>query len=517
MVLDFLTNETWLAWGVGLLIGFPLLTILFGEMLYRIERSDSNQDSGAYLGKLQYFVLPSLVIYLLMLKVLELDHLNLSVRVIATVFWISTLYLSLSIFNVFLFSGDISEDDWRSRVPSLVLNIARMFFVLLGIAIILSTVWEIDLGQMLAALGVGSIVLGLALRDTLGGLFAGITLISTRQFKIGDWLKAGDVIGKVITVNWYSSSLETLEGDLLVIPNSVLASDPFRNFSQPTSVHMERIVIQFWEEQAPNTVKKALLEAAGATTGVLKDPAPRIQLIEFGDDAGAYEAQIYFDDYGMIDSIRDAYLTHVWYTAKRYNIVFPYEDLQLFHFDGADLNLGSDDSIELGQLVDKLEQMNVFDITHNELELLTTDAVLLRFGVGEEIMRIGNKNNGLYVVLSGEAHETVPDQQGKQQNMGSVLPGDVFGLISVLHHCKVMINVYAKSDLQVVKLTINSIEKVLKSNPQFAQDLEQDIEKQMENIDTLHQRGVRDEQGNGMRTVEAADRVVNLRELIRRK
>ncbi len=255
-MLDFLTNEAWLAWGVGLLIGFPLLTILFGEMLYRIERVDSNQDTRAYMGKLQYFVLPSLVIYLLMLKVLELDHQNLSVRAIATVFWISALYLSLSVFNIFWFSGEVPEDDWRSRIPSLVLNIARMFFVLLGIAIILSTVWEIDLGQMLAALGVGSIVLGLALQDTLGGLFAGITLISTRQFKIGDWLNAGDVIGKVITVNWYSTSLETLEGDLLVIPNSVLASDPFRNYSQPTPVHMERIVIQFWEEQPPNTVKR---------------------------------------------------------------------------------------------------------------------------------------------------------------------------------------------------------------------------------------------------------------------
>ena len=34
---DWLGNEAWLAWGVGLLIGFPLLMVLFGEMLYRLE------------------------------------------------------------------------------------------------------------------------------------------------------------------------------------------------------------------------------------------------------------------------------------------------------------------------------------------------------------------------------------------------------------------------------------------------------------------------------------------------
>ncbi len=490
-MLDWFTNENWLAWGIGLIIGFPLLTILFGELLHRIERSKPREESHAYMGKLQYFVLPSLVINLLLVKVLELEHELVIVRIAATFFWVSMLYFFMSLFNLYWFRDDLDDDDFRSRIPSLVLNIARMFFAMLGIAVILSLVWTIDLGQMLAALGVGSIVLGLALQDTLGGLFAGITLISTRQFTIGDWLKTGDEIGEVITVNWYSSSLLTLEGDLLVIPNSVLASGTFYNFSQPTAIHMERIVIKFWEEEPPNTVKKALLEAAHATPDILSDPAPRICIIEFDDDAGAYEAQIFFDDYGKIDLIRDNFLSHVWYAAKRYNLVFPYEDQQLYHFDGNELNFGSDKTIKFDELVESLEQLNAFNLTQDELRTITSDATLLRFGQGEQIMKVGEDNSNIYVILSGETKEFVPDQQGKPRTMRNTLPGDIFGQRSALHRSIILVDVFAHTDTQIAQLPVESIEKVLKSNPRFAQEMEKEIESKAANIETLQQRGTK--------------------------
>ncbi len=485
---DWLLQESWLAWGVGLLIGFPLLTILFGEMLYRIE--SSNKGSRSSLGYALYFVLPGLVLWLLLTNVLELDDSNVWVRLAATLFWISLIYLGLALFNLF-WSGHTAEEGWQSRIPSLVLNIVRMFFILLGIAFVMSSVWGIDLGKMLAALGVGSIVLGLALQDTLGGLFAGITLISARQFKVGDWLKTGDVTGQVVTVNWYSVTLKTLENDLLVIPNSVLARDTFRNYSQPSPVHMERIIIQFWEEHPPSLVRKALLEAAHATPGVLEEPSPQVILRELADDAGAYEALLYFDDYGQIDVIRDAFLTRAWYAAKRYNIVFPYEDYQLYHFAGSEMNRGSDDLVTPEKLLDRLVELEVFELSAEEMEDLVRGAVIQRFGAGEQILRAGEEYGKFFVVLRGSARKYVVDHEGREQSMGTAEPGDLIGVVAALRHCKNMITVYASSDVQVVELSLGSVEQVLKSNPQFAQDLEQDIEVRLETIDSILQRSDR--------------------------
>jgi len=181
---EWLGNDTWLAWGIGLLIGFPLLMILFGEMLYRIEGNQYRRHT--FLVIAQYFVLPSLVLFLLLTQVMDLSNNHILVKVTASAVWISLIYLAVSSFNLFWQSKTYGSDNWQSRIPTLVLNIARLFFILIGIALVISTIWKVDLGQMLAALGVGSIVLGLALQDTLGSLFAGITLISARQFKVGD-------------------------------------------------------------------------------------------------------------------------------------------------------------------------------------------------------------------------------------------------------------------------------------------------------------------------------------------
>ncbi len=509
-MLDWLTDEVWLAWGVGLLIGFPLLTILFGEMLHRIEASRSEKESRSSLGSTLYVVLPSLVVYLLLIKVLELDHASIWVRIAATIFWISILYLCLAAFNYFWLDKSVDDSSWQSRIPSLVLNIARLFFVLFGVAFVMSIVWGIDLGKMLAALGVGSIVLGLALQDTLGGLFAGITLISARQFKIGDWIKTGDVTGRVITVNWYSTSLETFEKDLLVIPNSVLASDTFNNFSQPTPVHMERIVIQFWEEQPPNKVREALLEAAHNSPGVLRDPAPEVLLIEYGDDAGSYEAHIYFDDYADIDQVRDAYLTHAWYAAKRHNIVFPYEDLQLYHFQGDELDMGSSGAIEPDQLVDKLEELKVFNLSREELEVLSTDASISRFGRRETILKSGEESGGILIVLSGAARKVVPGDNGVKYNAGITLAGEIFGVVSAIRDSDSLITVYAESDTEIAKIPIEKLREVLKSNPAFALELEKNIETRLENINAIRHKGE-----GGIKKAES--KVVTLRGLLKGK
>jgi len=91
---------------------------------------------------------------------------------------------------------------------------------------------------------------------------------------------------------------------------------------------MERITIQFCEDHPPNQVRKALMEAAQTTPGILNDPPPQILLKQLADDAGHYEALVYFNDYADSDTIYDAYLTRAWYAAKRHGVVFPFERIR---------------------------------------------------------------------------------------------------------------------------------------------------------------------------------------------
>jgi len=507
---EWLGNETWLAWGVGLLIGFPLLMVLFGEMLYRLEGTRNSRH--AFITNLQYFVLPSLVIYLLLSQVLGLTHESLIIKIVASVFWISIIYLAISTFNIFWSGKSIDENPWQSRVPNLVLNIARLFLILLGVALVISTIWGVDLGQMLAALGVGSIVLGLALQDTLGGLFAGITLISARQFQVGDWLKTGDNIGQVISINWHSVTLKSFEEDLLVIPNSVLASDTFHNFSRPNKIHMERVTTIFSDDHPPNMVREALLEAALSTPGVLHDPAPTIHLRDLKED-GAYEAMLYYDDYEIIDDIVDGYLTRAWYAANRHGVIFPYEDYRVYHSKAREFDFGNTNPIQEEDVIGKLIELDVFELDTSNLEALTQNVHVMRYGKGERILRAGKETRGLYVVLEGQARKSMPDSQGQERDLGYANAGDLLGLIAVIRKEESVANAYADKDCQIAILDEDAVRQVLQNNPEFAMKIEQNIEARLKTVDAI-----REQHQIGTETShKKQDSVIDLKELLKKK
>ena len=118
----------------------------------------------------------------------------------------------------------------QDRIPKLLRDLIKGFLVLLGTTIILSLIWEFPLADLITALGVTSLVLGMALQDTLGNLFSGISLLYAKPFEVGDWVQIGTETGKVIEVNWRSVRLLTRNEEMLIIPNLVLGKEVFKNF-----------------------------------------------------------------------------------------------------------------------------------------------------------------------------------------------------------------------------------------------------------------------------------------------
>ncbi len=482
---EWISQESWLAWGVGLLLGFPLFMVLLGETMSKSDRSQSGLRG--FLGLGQYLLLPSLVLYLLLGKVLSFGVDNLLYKISATLFWVSLLLVILSAVNLFWLRRD-STGTWQTRIPPLVLNIGRLFMVLVGIAFILSLIWGIDLGKLLAALGVGSIVLGLALQDTLSGLFAGITLISARQFQEGDWLQTGDTVGRVTSVSWHSVSLRTFENDLLVIPNSILAKQSFKNYSRPEGVHMERIQLQFNEEHPPNAVISVLQGAAEKTPGVLTSPPPRIILRELGDDAGTYEALLFFDDYADIDQVRSGYLICAWYAAKRADLAFPIEDLLIYGLGKKDIRISPEDSMSPAELCTFLLEQEVFHLPESELKILSEIATIQRFGKGERVIQAEEEVDAIYVVLEGGARQILSDRQGKDHQWSAPSPGEIFGLTSVLRHSPSQTTVLATEDLLVAKIPFRFLKETLQANPAFTRELEQDVDVRLASLLALRAR-----------------------------
>jgi small-conductance mechanosensitive channel len=116
---------------------------------------------------------------------------------------------------------------------SLFANLTKLFVFLIGWLIILQTL-NISITPILTALGVGGLAVALALQDTLSNLFSGLQVIASRQVKPGDYVKleSGEE-GYVTDITWRNTAIRSLPNNMVIVPNSKLASTLVTNYYQP--------------------------------------------------------------------------------------------------------------------------------------------------------------------------------------------------------------------------------------------------------------------------------------------
>ncbi|VEP17387.1 putative Mechanosensitive ion channel/cyclic nucleotide-binding domain protein [Hyella patelloides LEGE 07179] len=457
-------------WGLGLIIIFPLLTVVLEEITIALEKHHSYV--AATLQIIRNLVLPSFAIFILLNKVLEISADSSSVQIIQTIVGVCTIHALLTLLNGLLF-GSAKVGTWQANTPKLFRDLIRFFLILIGTAIVLSVVWKADLGGVITALGVSSIVLGLALQDTLGNLFSGITLLFERPFNLGDWLEFNGTKGKVIEINWRSVHLLTRELELLVIPNAILAKEIIRNYRLPQKLHVEPVDIGFSYSDPPNKVKRVLKETALATKGVLEKPEPVIQTINYNDFSIDYRVRLFLADYDKVPQIRDEFVTRIWYAANRNNLNIPFPIRTVYH----EPPVKSKQEEILLQFVEYLQTFPSFIYLENyHLEKLAKNAILKHFGVGEIAINRQNVQRNLYLIIAGRAKISVLNNLGKEKEIARIARGEFFGEMSLISNSSSLISVTAIEDLEVLILKTETVQDILELVPRLSREIGEVIE-----------------------------------------
>ncbi len=90
----------------------------------------------------------------------------------------------------------------------------------------------INLTAIMSTLGVGGLAFALAAKDTLSNLFGGITILFDNMFRMGDWIKVGDVEGTVAEIGLRSTTVRTFDNALITIPNSLVSVSTVMNWNR---------------------------------------------------------------------------------------------------------------------------------------------------------------------------------------------------------------------------------------------------------------------------------------------
>lgn len=126
----------------------------------------------------------------------------------------------------------LSKDSNPLPSSSIFINLIRASVWIIGICIMLDMCFSIDVTGIIAALGVGGIALSLGLQDTISNLVGGLQVSLNKIIEPGDHIKVSGQQGTVKDITWRHTTLATLEGNEVIIPNSAINKEAIVRFSE---------------------------------------------------------------------------------------------------------------------------------------------------------------------------------------------------------------------------------------------------------------------------------------------
>jgi len=466
------SDYPWLAYGLGLTLGFPLAVVLLSETLQRLE-TRGRPLAGA-VRHLRNLTLPLLALLILLRHMLGLPPSDTAIKLAYTGLSISLLYALLSLVNALLFA-EASADSWRAHVPKLFLDLSRAFIVFLGLGLVSGMVWEADLKAFFTALGIGSVVIGLALQDTLGNLFSGIALLFEKPFAIGDVIRVGEQEGVVTEMTWRATWIKaTKTHSMLVIPNLSLAKEQVVNLSR-LGRHLVRIPLSFSHDDPPNRVKQTLLMTASALPGILKEPPPDAITKGYGEFAVDYEVTFSVRAYPERWALLNEFRSRIWYAARRNGLTLAFPLLEEMRRE----RMGDEPPQPIAEdaVWEKLAAVATLQtLPTAELRELAGHSVLQHYARNERVIREGEPSATLYLVIEGEALLSTTDRQGFEREVARLGQGEYIGLLQVMLGQPSSLTVQAQTDLLLAAIPTDAAHRLLARSPHLARDLGQSLE-----------------------------------------
>lgn len=141
-----------------------------------------------------------------------------------------------------------------------------------------------ELGDIVATLGVGSVAIGFAFQDIFKNFLAGIILLVEEPFRLGDEVVIGDYQGKVENISIRTTKIRTYQGERVLLPNSTVFTDAVKVVTAYDYRRTDLAVGVDYNTPLPQA-KKLLEQTIASVSGVVAEPTPEIDIVNFGDSS----------------------------------------------------------------------------------------------------------------------------------------------------------------------------------------------------------------------------------------
>ncbi|MBI9082925.1 MAG: mechanosensitive ion channel [Desulfobacterales bacterium] len=162
----------------------------------------------------------------------------------------------------------------------------NVFYYTLVVLVIIAAASQlgINTASLLTVVGAAGLAVGLALKDSLSNIASGVMLVLFRPFRVGDFVEAGGVAGKVVQVQIFNTVLNTADNRRVIVPNSSITGGNITNVTANPTRRVDLVIGIGYGDDIPHA-KAVVADVLAASEGVLKDPAPVIAVHELADSS----------------------------------------------------------------------------------------------------------------------------------------------------------------------------------------------------------------------------------------
>jgi small conductance mechanosensitive channel len=186
-----------------------------------------------------------------------------------------------------------------------------------------------NVGALIAGLGIAGIALGFAARDTLENFISGITILLDQPFRVGDNVVIEDTFGTVQEITLRSTRIRTLNNEVAVLPNAHMIQNKVINH---TLLGVLRVVIPFGiaYKEYPQQAREAALKTTEGDDRLHPDYPPSVVVTKMNDSSVDMELRLFLKDPKLEIPLRFDYLERVREALRAADIEIPFPHLQLF-------------------------------------------------------------------------------------------------------------------------------------------------------------------------------------------
>jgi len=363
------------------------------------------------------------------------------------------LAMAAALINALVFSlaNPLRHDRVPDRFP-IILQDAMVIALVIASAMFLSS-------ELVTTSAVSAVVLGFALQDTLGNAFAGLAIQSEKPFNVGHWVKVGDHEGRVAEVTWRATKLRTKSGNLVILPNNIVAKEPVVNYSEPAAPTRLLVEVGASYLVPPNKVKAAITEALRNCSLVLTAPAPDVVLLAFDASSITYRARFWVEDYDADERARDQVRTAIYYAFQRQQIEIPWPISVEYKGELPE----PDREGRSREIAAALSNADLFAPLPAEIrEQIASSCGLAEYGHGEAIVRQGQSGQSMFLVSRGEVSVVI--EPGREE-VARLAAGGYFGEMSLLTGEPRTATVLAVGDVLVIELNADLFRRLGAEHP----------------------------------------------------